>query len=240
MERRKVNNSYQPLYYTIAEDLRKSILEGKYNPGDSIPSENELAERYGTTRVTARKGLDMLEKDGIISVWHGKGYFVLSPEHNKFTLYFSESNKAHAFKFSKVTVAPPPEDVKTVMQLGEGQKVIIIKRTIVSGGKPVACDEKYIPYYRGRPLVEEEIKYAELPDVAAAKESPFAIRTEMELGAEPAGLDVAPVLGCSPEEPLLVACRYIIDQKGAVVGFGKMYMRREFGKLKASSGYQFG
>ena len=234
-----MNSAFQPLYLTIAEDLRASILEGKYKPGDNIPSENELAARYATTRVTAKKGLSLLEKEGIISVWHGKGYFVLSPEYNKFTLYFNENNKAYSFKFSKVTVGPPTKEVRNIMALTEDQKVIVIKRTIMNGDRPVACDEKYIPYYKGRPLVEEEIKYAELPQIAAAKWSPFTIRTEMELCAELGTPGVIEALGCKPEEPLLVAYRYILGKHGAVIGYGKMYMRKEYGSMKASSGYQF-
>ncbi len=232
-----MNNAFQPLYYTIAEDLRHSILEGKFNPGDIMPSVNELALKYKTTRVTARKGLSILENEGIISVWHGKGYYVLSPEFNKFTLYYNTNSKSFNSKFSKVSVIRPTSEVKAAMLLKDDQKVILIRRTVFDGDKPVACDEKYLTYDKGRPLVEEEIKYADLPEVAAAKGSPFAIRTEMEIGAELGAPHVVETLGCAAGEPLLVTYRYIIDQKDAVIGYGKMYMRREYGKLKAISGY---
>ncbi|QTA37689.1 GntR family transcriptional regulator [Thermosipho ferrireducens] len=65
-----------PLYMKIANYLENMILKGKYSPGDKIPSENELAEQFQTTRTTVRKALSELEKKGIITKVSGIGTFV--------------------------------------------------------------------------------------------------------------------------------------------------------------------
>jgi GntR family transcriptional regulator len=234
-----VNNTFQPVYYAIAEDIKKSILAGDFNPGDIVPSENELALKYKTSRITARKGLSKLEREGLISVWHGKGYYVLNPEHNKFTLYINENNSKDRFKYGKVTVSLPDTEIKEALNLEEEQKVILVSRIVLNNNIPVAFEEKYMPYERGRPLIEEEIKYADLPEIAATKVSPFTIRTEMEISADFGPAHVVKALECSPSEPMLILYRYIVGKHDAVFGYAKLYMLRNYGKLKASSGYDF-
>lgn len=61
-----------PLYRQIADELRAAVLSGELTPGQPIPSENELAARYDTTRVTVRKALALLKADGLITTQQGK------------------------------------------------------------------------------------------------------------------------------------------------------------------------
>ncbi|HQO06333.1 MAG TPA: GntR family transcriptional regulator [Fervidobacterium sp.] len=65
-----------PTYIRVLKYLEDLILSGKLSAGDKIPSENELARMFSTTRVTVRKALDELEKNGIISKVPGVGTFV--------------------------------------------------------------------------------------------------------------------------------------------------------------------
>jgi GntR family transcriptional regulator len=93
----------EPLYLKISGALRRSIISGEYRPEGMLPSENELAARYGTSRVTVRKSLSVLESEGLVRPWHGKGYFVLPPKHNTFTMYFGDSIAEGRFRFRKST-----------------------------------------------------------------------------------------------------------------------------------------
>ncbi len=67
------------LSYHVAENIEKYIFENKLNPGDKIPSERELSQLYGMTRVTLRKGLQKLIDDGVIFNIPNNGYFVSFP-----------------------------------------------------------------------------------------------------------------------------------------------------------------
>ena len=62
-------------YYQLMEDLKEQILTGKFQAGDKLPSENELASRYRVSRQTVRKALGILENAGYIYAEHGKGTF---------------------------------------------------------------------------------------------------------------------------------------------------------------------
>ena len=61
-----------PYYRVIYEALRAQISAGRYAPGDTLPSENELCGRYAVTRPTVRKALDMLVADGFIVRHQGR------------------------------------------------------------------------------------------------------------------------------------------------------------------------
>lgn len=61
----------------IAVRLRKEIVAGVYKPGDSLPSERELAERFGVSRISIRHAIQELALEGWISVVQGKGATVL-------------------------------------------------------------------------------------------------------------------------------------------------------------------
>jgi DNA-binding GntR family transcriptional regulator len=61
-----------PQYRQIYEQLRAQIAEGKYAPGDLLPSENELCSAYQVARLTVRKALEQLVSDGLIVRRQGK------------------------------------------------------------------------------------------------------------------------------------------------------------------------
>lgn len=65
----------KPKYYTLMEQLKEEIISGKIQPGQKLPSENELSQRYSLSRHTVRKALAILEQDGYVEAFHGKGTF---------------------------------------------------------------------------------------------------------------------------------------------------------------------
>lgn len=68
--------SDRPVYQQIADELRSRVRRGVYTPGSRLPSETELVEEFGVTRVTVRRGLAVLEQEGLTGAVRGKGVFV--------------------------------------------------------------------------------------------------------------------------------------------------------------------
>ncbi len=66
----------QPLFVAVSDRLRVLIEEGTFPPGSRFPSEIELAQMLGVSRVTLREGLRHLEEDGLIIRRHGIGTYV--------------------------------------------------------------------------------------------------------------------------------------------------------------------
>jgi GntR family transcriptional regulator, transcriptional repressor for pyruvate dehydrogenase complex len=64
----------------IARDLAQAISKGRLRPGDFLPAEQALAEKYGASRTAVREALMVLNTRGMVEVMHGRGTRVL-PRH---------------------------------------------------------------------------------------------------------------------------------------------------------------
>ncbi len=69
-----------PLYYQLKEIIKEEIEEGKLKPGDPIPSERELSEKYGISRPTVRQALKELVYEGWLTREKGRGTFISKPK----------------------------------------------------------------------------------------------------------------------------------------------------------------
>lgn len=65
----------KPKYFTLMEELKEKILSGQIQPGEKLPSENQLTKEYDLSRHTVRKALGLLEQEGYVEACHGKGTF---------------------------------------------------------------------------------------------------------------------------------------------------------------------
>ncbi|MDX3925106.1 MAG: GntR family transcriptional regulator [Shinella sp.] len=68
-----------PLYLKLRQSLEEAINSGRLNHGDALPPERDLAEHASVSRVTVRKAVDDLVKDGLLVRRHGSGTFVVKP-----------------------------------------------------------------------------------------------------------------------------------------------------------------
>lgn len=225
------------LYKSITDDLREAILSGEYSPNDMIPSENELSAEYATSRVTVRKALRILENEGLIKPLRGKGYFVLSPEFNRFTFNFSDKPSGSSSKYEEINIIPADGELAECLRIRKGDMLVVIRRVIMIGASPCAFDEKYIPYSKGEPVIERELNYSQFPDMFTGKYVPRAIWTNMDIMVSEAPVYVSRALGCDENTPLLCVSRTVCTKDGIHIGFGRRWLIGKYGKLNATSDY---
>jgi DNA-binding GntR family transcriptional regulator len=92
--------SFVPLYYQLQEVLKEQIESGVWAPGEALPSEPELARRFGISRVVVRQALAILQDDRQIVRVKGRGTFVAQPKLD-----------ARAGGLSRLLLTPRPPDV---------------------------------------------------------------------------------------------------------------------------------
>lgn len=73
-------SSRVPFYYQLQEILKEEIENGRWRPGELVPSEAALENTFGVSRTVIRKALDILEDDGQVHRVKGKGTFVSEPK----------------------------------------------------------------------------------------------------------------------------------------------------------------
>lgn len=141
-----------PLYLQIEEELRGLIQSGDLRPLSKVPSENQLADQFGVSRMTARKALDRLVAEDVMFRRPGKGTFVGQPKiayGPTQLLSFSAAMKAQGVRQStKVLDAGTlraPRNIARAFDLPIGAKVILIRRLRLVEGKPAVIHTAFIP-----------------------------------------------------------------------------------------------
>lgn len=66
------------VYVQLADDLAKRIERGEFPVGARLPSEAELAQDYGTAKMTVRRALEILRERSLIRTLHGRGSVVIA------------------------------------------------------------------------------------------------------------------------------------------------------------------
>lgn len=200
-------SSPTPLYLQIEEEVRDLVGSGDLRPLDRVPSESELSERFGVSRMTARKSLDRLVDEGLLFRRPGKGTFVAPQkiEHGVSTkLSFSAAMKAlglqHDTSVLQAGIVPAPRGVGPALRETEGAPVVLLRRLRVVQGQPAALHAAYLPtQYAG--ILEGDLtgSLTELMAGAGARVAQsYEIAEAISADTETAGL-----LGVHPGAPLL-------------------------------------
>lgn len=64
------------LYEQIVQQVEDSILQGQLKPGDQLPAERDLAQRFGVSRTAVREAVKTLREKGLVEAYSGRGTFV--------------------------------------------------------------------------------------------------------------------------------------------------------------------
>ncbi|HQE06479.1 MAG: GntR family transcriptional regulator [Tepidanaerobacteraceae bacterium] len=231
-----------PIYLQIVEDIKEKINSGELKPGDALYSENTLCKTYNASRMTVRKGLAILAGEGYIYSIPGKGNFVKEPDSTTYTLYYDEKNNlinsVDKTKLLEVNIIMPTSKLIEALQITKNKKVIMIRRLFYTDGEPVAYDLKYLPYYKGMPIVEKEIRYATFPEIVSKKTSLFAIKKELIISAQMPDEEIRRHLNIYNELPLMVVEQKLYDIEDKPIGLGITYFRSDYCKLYAQASFR--
>jgi GntR family transcriptional regulator len=81
------STSLDPLYLQVYTDLKRILRSGRFNPGDMLPPEIDLAQAYGVGRQTIREAIARLVDERLLERFAGRGTFIKAlPDRTKFYL----------------------------------------------------------------------------------------------------------------------------------------------------------
>lgn len=127
-------SSYMPLYLQLARQISKDIVDGKFQSGEKLPSELDIAKSLNISRMTVRLAMDELIRNGNIYREQGKGTFIAEPNMKGVRGFssFTEDMRSRGLETSSVVlgkelVKPSREDQFT-LKISEQTKVIKLKR----------------------------------------------------------------------------------------------------------------
>jgi len=154
-----------PLYYQLCEILTNKLLAGEFKPHEAIPTERELIEQYGVSRITVRRALEELEAKGLIRRIQGRGTFV-QPLRVERTLArlssFSEELRARGMvpdnRLLLFGREPANATVANTLHIPEGTMVWHVERLRLANGEIVALNISIIHLPSFVELSEDEIR----------------------------------------------------------------------------------
>lgn len=224
----------EPIYLRIRRALAQRIECGEYAPGTMIPSENELADEFGTTRLTVRNAMDELVTCGQIRRVQGKGAFVAPKQ-------FGPHRRQGGFR-EAVRAAGGVPSVRILARskryagpyyarlfgIDENDLLYCIRRLNSVDGMPVSIEVTLIPYLLFPGIEDVDVAVFSLwetYDMLGRKPVKSLEKLDIEaLGARDAGL-----LGLEPGDLALLLECLSCDVSGQIIEYAKSFNRGDAG-----------
>ncbi len=138
-----------PLYLQLKRSIEDAVHRGAIKPGDALPSERDLAARVEVSRVTVRKAVQHLVREGMLVQRHGSGTYV-APQPSRVEQSLSQlTSFAEDMARRGMTVRsvwldrglyPPSPEETVTLGLSSGDRVARIARLRISGDTPIAIE----------------------------------------------------------------------------------------------------
>jgi GntR family transcriptional regulator len=207
--------TFSPLYRQIRELITRSLETGEWRPGDAIPSESELAVRFGVSQGTVRKAIDEMAAENLLVRRQGKGTFVATHDDPRSFFRFlrlaSDDHDLQTLKSIPLECwrAKAGTDVARTLALETGAPIIIVRRLLQFDDQPAVFDEIYLPGELFSDLTLDILKSSEM-SLYSLFESRYAvrmIRADERLRAVSADRVSAELLQVAEGSPLLLVER---------------------------------
>ena len=232
MARFRIELGPVPMHHQVYLDLRRSLDDGTWQPGDRLPPERELAGHYGVSLITVRRALAELVHDGRIERTRGRGTFVLRPRLERdiaSRASFADEMQERGLDPETRLISARPESatasVAAALGLETGSPTLYLERLRLAGGEPYLLEQVHLPAERFPGLLASDLEHASLYDLMATRYGTPVVRAREAL---------EPVLLHTREAGLLAqrrgAAALLIEgiafaADGTPVEFGRTFVR---------------
>lgn len=219
-----VKDSRQPLYIQLMNELKNQIHSGVYGSGDKIPTEPELSELYDVSRITVRKTIEELCKQGYLEKHQGKGTFVKDQklqrkiDMQKSVSFSKTCESAGMVPYSRVLQS---EYIKSeswqrkFLKISEDEKILHIMRLRLADDTPIIIEDLYFPEkkFLGFPVkkIENGSLFQLLQEEFGFDEPPSGV-SKIEAGN--VNKEIAEILQINPGDAVLLMTTYWSDESG--------------------------
>ncbi len=221
-----------PRYYQLKEIIREKVNVGQWQPGSLIPSERELCEQYGISRMTARQSITELVNEGYLYREQGKGTFVAQPKITQqlmkltgFTEDIQARTQRPGTKVLDKQMWPADESTATKLRIKPGQPLFRVQRLRLAEDAPLALETSVISFIGCEKLLEEDLEQQSLYYLLETKYGLPPLEAEQELEAGLARDNEARLLQISPGSPVLLIRRTTYTERGQPLEYAKSIYR---------------
>jgi GntR family transcriptional regulator len=221
-----------PRYIQLKEIIRERILSGEWAPGGLIPSERELCERYGISRMTARQSITELVNEGLLYREQGKGTYVGRPKIAQQLLRltgFTEDMRAReqrpGAKVLSAEMWPADEPAAERLRIKVGQPVYRLRRLRLADAEPLALETSCVTFIGCERLLDNDLERNSLYLLLATTFDMPPLEAEQELEADLAGEEEARLLNVPVGSPVLRTRRVTTTRRSQPVEYATSVYR---------------
>ena len=230
-----IEKSCTPLYQQLMEDVKSSINQGKYRPGEKIPTEPELSEQYNVSRITVRRAIEELCIEGYLIKKQGKGTFVDTPkiqrkiEKADDALSFSDICAANGMEYSSHVISTKkviarPDELK-FFRMSQGSYLLYIQRVLCANGEPIQLENNFFPLPKFEYLVNEDFLNKSMFKTLRTKHGiDICQSVNATLEIVRSNEENAKLLNVPVGEPLFYMNAYLLDSEGNPTVVGRQYI----------------
>ena len=224
------NSGKTPIWRAIADALRSDLAEGKYAPGDKLPTEAGLAERFGVNRHTVRHGISALVEEGLIRTRRGSGAFVAATptdypigQRVRFHENLIAAGRRPDKRVLQVEVRSATAGEAEALQIAPGSPVCAYHGLSLADGQPIAVFESLFPLGRLTGIEEALNQTSSVTEALRLAGISDYTRASTRLTAARATATDALHLQVSEGDPLLKSSGVNVDDAGVPVEFGRTW-----------------
>jgi GntR family transcriptional regulator len=224
-----------PVYYQLSNVLRNQIISGELVRGAKLPTEDELAKKFGISRLTIRKAKEKLIQEGMLRSIQGSGSYVTEPEKwqsNPNTIETIDDivtvGKEMTFEMHDFHLTQNSEEIAKKLKNGRDRFVFRISGVRHYRGRPLSYVIYYLPFEIGSRIPLEKLD-----------ENPFILQLEKLAGIHiteglqsfyPGRADrkVAERLSVRKSSPVLIVESIYFDPDHRPVEYVKTQYRKEY------------
>ncbi|PWJ25443.1 GntR family transcriptional regulator [Branchiibius hedensis] len=222
-----------PIYIQLAQVLRARIENGEWQPGQRIPSENELNRMYGVSRMTARQVLAQLVNEDLLFRVQGKGTFVAhrkistrSPAYMGIREQLEGMGYAVQTKILKEGIVPADGRVAEALRLMPGEDVYEIRRIrLLPDDEPISIHTSYVPAALAPGLEAADLTSRQLCVVLESEHGLRMGHIDETLESTLPSPAAASELGIKRSTPLLLLSHQISDPGGKLFEYSRILFR---------------
>jgi len=148
------------IWKQIEESLLKDMTAGTYEPGDQLPTEHQLATRFGVNRHTVRRAISSLVDQGRLRVDQGRGTFVREQaveypvgRRVRFTQSVAAAHRMPNREILRAEIVRCDHETAEALKIAPGSKVVVIQSLGVVDGKPLSYAISQFPADRFARLI---------------------------------------------------------------------------------------
>jgi DNA-binding GntR family transcriptional regulator len=214
-----------PLYFQVSRQIEAAIEAGQLGPGDRLENEISLADRWGLSRPTMRRAIQVLVDKGLLVRRRGIGTQVVHGRMKRpmeLTSLFDDLTRSDQKPGTRVlerALVPAPAPVAERLGVATGTEVLHLERLRSARAKPLALLRNWLPAGLAPALSREALETRGLYELMRGTGVHLRVATQ-RIGARGASAPESRLLGLRRGAPLLTMERVAYDGSGGAVEFG--------------------